>query len=676
MGARGFRGAAAAVVLAALAAGLASAGPAVAAGPTAIAADSDGVVYAGFATGGQVKRFAGADGSALTSWGAAGNNPGQLGGVVAIDVAPGTDGNVWILDTNRRVQEFSRSGTYIRGFQLGACAAGTSPDPLTRGGLDVTGDEIYVAHPCADQLYRFRRSDFGLNSQGGTAQIPKGVSAQLYATAPAETRRTYVAFPGYGRVGKLQPWFSADDSGGFNNPFGFKQIPGPPTDVFIDAFGVLFVSETASDRIYQYDASGTEFRWICGSGSELGRCADPVAFDVFEQFSDLSGNVFVADHGNGRIQRMNAFGFTFWAVPATDGGGGSAPVNTALPQIQGAPVQGENVTCTQGSWSNGPTSFTYSWARNGAAIANATNSIYRIKAVDVGKQLTCTVTATNGSGSGQATSSAVVPTATPAAPVNSSPPAISGSAVQGQTLTCSQGTWQNGPTGYAYAWRRDASQVATGQTYVVQAADVGHAITCAVTATNSAGSTTAVSAPVTPTGSGTGGPVGVTINGAALFTNSPGVTLTIHEPAGATQVLISNDGGFGSGAVQGPVLGSDTYSWTLDSSGPERLPKDVYVRFTGPGLDATQTYSDDIVLDQRPPGAPSASLSGRKLRVRASDHGGSGLDTLELARRKSAEPVSMPFERRTRVDKPRRAKVVRVVDRAGNYSRWARIERK
>ena len=678
MGVRGSKGAAAAVVVAALAAGLVSVAPAAAAGPTAIAADSSGVVYAGFGTGGQIKRYAGTDGAPLTPWGAAGNNPGQLGGVVAIDVAPGDLGNVWILDTNRRVQEFSRSGTFIRGFQLGACAAGITPEPLTRGGLDVTNDEIYVAHPCANEIFRFRRNDFGLNSQGGTAQIPKGVSAQLYATAPVETRRTYVAFPGYSRVGKYQPWFSLDDSGGFNDPFGFKTIPGAPTDVFVDAFGVLFVSETATDRIYQYDSNGNEFRWMCGTGSEVGRCADPSAFDVFEQFSDLSGNVFVADYGNSRIQRMNSFGFTFWAAPASDsGGGGSAPVNTGLPQVQGSPTQGNQVTCSQGSWSNAPSSFSFIWSRNGSPIGGASQAAYTIQAADVGQQLTCTVTATNGAGSGQATSQAVTPVANQSAPVNTGRPVISGAAVQGQTLSCSQGAWQNNPTGFAYEWRRDGSQIAAGQTYTVQAADVAHAITCAVTASNAGGSTTAVSDPVTPTGSNVTGAVGVTINDSALFTNSPGVTLTVHEPAGATQVLISNDGGFGAGAEQRPVSGSDSYTWTLNSSGPERLPKEVYVRFLGTGVDQTQTYSDDIVLDQRPPGAPVASLAGRKLRVRSSDHGGSGLDLLQLAANKAgADPVTLAFERRTKVEKPRRARFVRVVDRAGNYSRWVRIKRK
>ena len=42
-------------------------------------------------------------------------------------------------------------------------------------------------------------------------------------------------------------------------------------------------------------------------------------------------------------------------------------------------------------------------------------------------------------------------------PVNSVPPAISGSAVQGQTLTSSTGTWTGSPASYVYQWQRCAT---------------------------------------------------------------------------------------------------------------------------------------------------------------------------------------------------------------------------
>jgi hypothetical protein len=72
-----------------------------------------------------------------------------------------------------------------------------------------------------------------------------------------------------------------------------------------------------------------------------------------------------------------------------------------------------------------------------------------------------------------------------ATPVNSVAPTVSGSSVSGSTLTATTGTWTNSPT-YGYQWTRAGANIvgATSSTYLTQAADVGHAIGCTVTATN------------------------------------------------------------------------------------------------------------------------------------------------------------------------------------------------
>jgi hypothetical protein len=84
-------------------------------------------------------------------------------------------------------------------------------------------------------------------------------------------------------------------------------------------------------------------------------------------------------------------------------------------------------------------------------------------------------------------------------PANTVAPAISGTPSTGQVLTCSDGTWTGGtPQTFARDWRRDGvSTGVTTSTYTVVAADEGHALTCRVTASNSAGSATADSSAVT-----------------------------------------------------------------------------------------------------------------------------------------------------------------------------------
>jgi hypothetical protein len=80
-------------------------------------------------------------------------------------------------------------------------------------------------------------------------------------------------------------------------------------------------------------------------------------------------------------------------------------------------------------------------------------------------------------------------------PVNSVAPAITGTEEEGETLTCSSGTWSNSPS-YAYQWNRDGSPIAgaTANTRVLAAGDVEATLTCTVIATKAGTQTVATSA--------------------------------------------------------------------------------------------------------------------------------------------------------------------------------------
>jgi hypothetical protein len=79
-------------------------------------------------------------------------------------------------------------------------------------------------------------------------------------------------------------------------------------------------------------------------------------------------------------------------------------------------------------------------------------------------------------------------------PVNTALPVVTGTT----TLTTTNGNWTYVPTSYAYIWLRGGVPItgATGQSYTVVAADSGTNITCRVTASNAAGSTSAMSNPI------------------------------------------------------------------------------------------------------------------------------------------------------------------------------------
>jgi hypothetical protein len=93
------------------------------------------------------------------------------------------------------------------------------------------------------------------------------------------------------------------------------------------------------------------------------------------------------------------------------------------------------------------------------------------------------------------------------------PPTISGTPAEGQTLTANNGTWTNSPTTYQYQWLRcnEAGAACTNiagavqRTYEVRGADVGRTLRVRVLAVNADGATPARSAP-TAVVSGAGSP--------------------------------------------------------------------------------------------------------------------------------------------------------------------------
>jgi hypothetical protein len=88
------------------------------------------------------------------------------------------------------------------------------------------------------------------------------------------------------------------------------------------------------------------------------------------------------------------------------------PVSEGAPVISGFPVVGAPLSCSNGTWTNSPTSFAHQWLRNGVPIPGETTASYTVGEVDVGQQIACSVTASNAGGSSQPRRSApVVPTA-------------------------------------------------------------------------------------------------------------------------------------------------------------------------------------------------------------------------------------------------------------------------
>lgn len=176
-----------------------------------------------------------------------------------------------------------------------------------------------------------------------------------------------------------------------------------------------------------------------------------------------------------------------------------------------------NPYSVQHQWNSNPASVYVSGAASSSGTTTTTTTTTSATSTTPTTSTT-TTTSTTPTTSTTTTTTAPAPPppppAPPSAPANTAAPSISGSPIQGQTLTVSNGQWSGSPTTYSYQWSdcdpngANCTSIsgATNSAYTLAAGDVNHTITATVTATNSSGSASAAASPtavVTATGAPT-----------------------------------------------------------------------------------------------------------------------------------------------------------------------------
>ena len=284
---------------------------------------------------------------------------------------------------------------------------------------------------------------------------------------------------------------------------------GPPASVVLPAIsGRAEDGQTLSASSGEW--AGTEpisyaYQWqLCNGAGEA--CAD---------ISGATGSSYglgpsdVGDTLRVAVTAKNSVGSTTATSHASTVVAAIPPSNTAPPPISGTATDGQTLAASTGSWNGSPPlSYGYQWERCNSTgesctnVSGATGSTYVLGHFDVGDTLRVAVTATNPRGSASSTSAAS-PIVAALAPSNTVTPTISGEAQDGQTLTASPGEWAGTPPlTYEYQWQRcDGSGEscaniagATDSSYVLAHGDVASTLRVLVTATNTAGSASAISA--------------------------------------------------------------------------------------------------------------------------------------------------------------------------------------
>jgi hypothetical protein len=179
-------------------------------------------------------------------------------------------------------------------------------------------------------------------------------------------------------------------------------------------------------------------------------------------------------------------------------------------------------------------------------------------------------------------------------PVETRAPVVSGTLIVGRTVTATSGSWSNAPTSYKYRWKRcnyggsDCAVIsgapASRSRYTIGSADVGHALVVSVTARNSGGSATSVSAATSVAGTV---PSPTWSWGAA---GSWGV--------GTRNSYSRTNGWFGFDGVPNGFIGSDGWSFT-----------NGHYSFSGNPVYPGSKYSYDATVDS---GAVTSGEEGQR----------------------------------------------------------------
>jgi fibronectin-binding autotransporter adhesin len=180
------------------------------------------------------------------------------------------------------------------------------------------------------------------------------------------------------------------------------------------------------------------------------------------------------------------------------------PKKLTRPTISGTIEDGQVLTAHNGEWQGAaPIDFSYQWeaCRGGCSpIPEATGPTYRIDTAETGSHLEVLITAGNPQGVAVARSKHTTRVLA-GPPVNTAPPAISGTPAVGQTLEASTGSWAGTPSfTYTYQWLScnilgECLEIAgaTTPTYTVPALDVASTLEVVVTARNHIGEANATS---------------------------------------------------------------------------------------------------------------------------------------------------------------------------------------
>jgi hypothetical protein len=255
------------------------------------------------------------------------------------------------------------------------------------------------------------------------------------------------------------------------------------------------------------------YRWLrCNRNGRACAAIPGGVGSAYEVTSaDLGHALLAIVQGTNGTTMQNAFSTA--TAPVVDGSL-RGPRSSVGPTVSGLAIAGQQLAATPGVWRGvGPVVFVYHWYRCDASgahctlIPTANRPAYTAAPRDVGSTIGLTLRVSDATGAISAYAALVGPIAAADAPITpSTPPAVSGAARVGGTLTAESGVWIPEPTGFAYSWLRcnangrlcAAIPGATRASYRPTREDQGHVLVADVIARTGSSTQSALTAATAP----------------------------------------------------------------------------------------------------------------------------------------------------------------------------------
>lgn len=307
--------------------------------PTSITNDSTGLklvhtIRYDRATGNVIETRTPAAGSATesapmsytysTSFGTLGSGNGQVSKPAAI--ARDSAGNIWVADTeNNRVEEFNSSGVYVNKWGTSGVEAGQFKKPE---GIAIDGSgNVWVADTGNNRLEEF-------TSAGGLLRVISSIeflslsspTAIAFVSSGEEAGDMYLLETGGSRVREISVEFETAwmirSFGGLGT--GNGQLKSPK-GMKMDSSGNLWVADTGNNRVEEFSSTGSYIQKFGTLGSGNGEFSKPEGLAI-----DSEGNVLIADNGNNRVQIFSPRGNYLYKFGTAGTGSGQMKTPTGV----------------------------------------------------------------------------------------------------------------------------------------------------------------------------------------------------------------------------------------------------------------------------------------------------------------------------------------------------------